>query len=518
MDNSISLFDESIASVKLKKTPKWRLVTNQRNLFYMLAAGLIMSPKGFGSKYYVDTLSTFPGWIPLFADSVPQIAIDLSKSEKSHLLTCIVTIELKFMHGKIMAVDAYGQTREIFFPDELTDGDTALLVPSPLPVTWIESIAFASKEDKTNCESDAHDFGNVPLSDFNCKADVRLFSKSTKAVWPPILELKNLDRSLDKPFAVGGVIAMLLHMGNLGDLSMQAYQLASSPATIHPPQISDPMIRELDVWLESEEHWAPSEILPRLFWGAVDRVLNCRTSDDSTGSIDAILQYLESVSDGLDEKMKMALTKLSNDLRNLIGFADSTITELFERHPKPFSRVMTLFFLRETCTDLLEFRHPLLNEVDYVAASILFAARDGWIGLPLVLRDVSGLQEAVSHRMAQLAHRIVKSDIDLGAPPACPRPLRELFIPSDKGWSVKQREAALILARESKWTECIQTRILLGKGDYRIVVDGTGVQILLPGEVKNVRTDINQSQFFKLFNKAISPLKPDKKVRNLFKT
>ncbi len=111
MDNSISLFDEGVAAVKTKKTPKWRLVTNQRNLFYMLAAGLIMSPKGFGSKYYIDTLSTFPGWIPLFADNVPQIAIDLSKSEKSHLFdVLIVTVELKSMHGKIMAINAYGQS------------------------------------------------------------------------------------------------------------------------------------------------------------------------------------------------------------------------------------------------------------------------------------------------------------------------------------------------------------------------------------------------------------------------
>ncbi len=138
----------------------------------------------------------------------------------------------------------------------------------------------------------------------------------------------------------------------------------------------------------------------------------------------------------------------------------------------------------------LNSRHPLLNEVDYLAASILFAARDGWIGLPLILRDVSGLQEAVSHHMAQLAHRIVKSGIDLGTPPNCPRPLRALFIPGDKGWSAKQRDAALLLARELKWTECIQTRILLGKGDYRIIVDGTGVQIMLPGS--EACTDGNQ--------------------------
>ncbi len=48
------------------------------------------------------------------------------------------------------------------------------------------------------------------------------FSKSTKATWPPILGLTNRDQSLDKPFAVGGIIAMLLHMGNLGDFGMRA--------------------------------------------------------------------------------------------------------------------------------------------------------------------------------------------------------------------------------------------------------------------------------------------------------
>jgi hypothetical protein len=517
MDNSISLFDESVASAKSRKTPKWRLVTNQRNLFYMLAAGLIMSPKGFGSKYYIDTLSAFPGWIPLFADNVPQAAIDLSKSEKSHLLSCIITIDLISLHGKIMAVDAYSQSREIFFPNELTDSDTALLVPAPLPVMWIESIVFASKEERINCESDAHDFGNVPLSDFNRTADARLFSKSSKAAWPPVLELPNRDYSLDKPFAVGGIMAMLLHMGNLGDFSMQAYQLACAPDVMYTPKITDPMIRDLGIWMESGNLRDSTEILPRLFWGAVERVLNCRKVNEGVGSIDVILQYLETAGNDLDEKMKQALSKLSTDLRNLIGFADSTITELFERHPKPFSRVMTIFFLRDTCTDLLEFRHPLLNDVDYVAASILFAARDGWIGLPLVLRDVNGLQEGVSHRMAALAHRMVQSEIDLGAPPAWPQPLRALFIPGDKGWTAKQRDAALILARESKWTECIQTRLLLGKGDYRIVIDGSGVQILLPGEVKNVQAEVNQPHFFKLLSRTTTPLKPDRKVRDLLK-
>jgi len=51
----------------LVSTPKTGiLVTNHLNLMYMLAAGLLMPPSGFGGKYYGDTLAAFPGWLPVF--------------------------------------------------------------------------------------------------------------------------------------------------------------------------------------------------------------------------------------------------------------------------------------------------------------------------------------------------------------------------------------------------------------------------------------------------------------------
>ncbi len=49
----------------------WHLATNQLNLMFLLAAGLVTGPKGFGRKYYLDPLSVAPGWIPLFAERIP---------------------------------------------------------------------------------------------------------------------------------------------------------------------------------------------------------------------------------------------------------------------------------------------------------------------------------------------------------------------------------------------------------------------------------------------------------------
>lgn len=518
MENNITLFGESEAPPKTQKALKWRLVTNQRNLLYMLAAGMVMSPKGFGEKYYLDTLSSFPGWIPLFADSVPQSAIDLSVSERRHLIPCIATIDLKSLHGGIMAIDIDGHAREIRFPDELNGSEVALLVPSPLPVTWFESIAFKSKDDKSNCEVDARDFGNVPLLDFKREIDARLFTRTIKLPWPPSgLTLPERDCALDKSFAAGGIMAMLLHMGNLGNLGMQACRLGFDPAVTDGSLVPDPMIREFGAWLETGSISASTDVLPKLFWGAVDSVTVRRSAVDIISPRDAILGYLESAGRDLDERMKQALSKLTIDLRKLVGFADSTITELFERHPKPFSRVMTLFFLREKCAEIIEFRHPLLTEADYVGAAILFAARDGWLDLPLALRDIDGLQAAVCHRMATIAHRIAGSEIDLGKPPVRPMPLRELFVPGAKGWTTKQRDAALLLARESKWIKCIQTRITLGKGEYHMVIDGSGIQILLPGEVKAVVTEVNSDQFLSLFGGTTISLKAEKKTRDLLK-
>ena len=40
---------------------------------------------------------------------------------------------------------------------------------------------------------------------------------------------------------------------------------------------------------------------------------------------------------------------------------------------------MILFFLRNRCAELLEFRSDRLREPDWLTAAVLFGAREGWI-------------------------------------------------------------------------------------------------------------------------------------------
>ena len=497
---------------------RWLLATNQRNLLYMLAAGLVMPPLGFGKKYYLDSLNHYPGWIPVFADHAPKSALEYAVSERRGLTPCLAVLNLDPLRGQVLGITREGGVREIQFPEGLDGSVAALLIPAPLPVHWITTILFASREDKAACEADAQDFGNVPLADFKREAQPQAFAKAPDWPWPPASGPGSPAPALDVgiPFAAGAMMALLFQLGNIGDTALAACRIAFDPASPLDSPPSDPLLQPLPEWLLTGRCPQGGDVSRILFWGAVERVAASRFSGEGATAWDVVLAYLETVGAGLDERMRSALAKLTGDLRTIAGFADSTITEIFERHPKTFSRVMALFFLRERCAELLEFKHPLLTESDVVAAALLFAAREGWLGLPLALRGNATLQAAITQRMAALAHRSGGTGLDLGTPPARPLLLRELFEPGTKGWSKSQKEAALWLAREQKW-DCIQTRIILGKGDYRMEVNGAGLHILVDGEAKAVLTEVEPARFFPYLAQAQIADKPDRKAREILR-
>jgi hypothetical protein len=63
------------------------------------------------------------------------------------------------------------------------------------------------------------------------------------------------------------------------------------------------------------------------------------------------------------------------------------------------------------------------------------------------------------------------------------------------------------------WSQVMQTRINLGKGEYRLQVDGRGAHILLDGEVKAVTTEIDREGLFARLAEAAIPLRLDTEVR-----
>ena len=503
------------------------LVTNHLNLMYMLAAGLVMPPAGFGGKYYRDTLGDFPGWIPLFVGKAPRAAIESATGEARHLRPSIVEVGLSSLSGQVMALRE-GNLRELHFPDQLDGSERAILVPAPLPTSWIVSIVFRSADDRRACESDAAEYGNVPLSDFKRRTSKALYTRAPDAPWPPGDGPPERAAPLHRPLAAGGVMAMLAQFGNLGDQAVRACRHAFDPDD-ESEQVADehPIFVGLRAWAreglacvalpgnaETDRAGLRQRSQAMLFWDAVDRLAAWREAGGAGGSEDAVIESLDAASARLGPRLQAGVGKLRDTLESLTGLPDATTSDVLERHDTPLAHAMTLFLLRRDCADLVDFRSDRLGEADWLAAAILFGVRDGWLNLPLRLRALPGLAAAVSHRMAGLAHRIAGTGIELGEPPARIRPLREL-LGDGSAWRSGKKSAVLLLARTEKW-DCVHTRIRLRPGEYRITVASGSTCIDLPGE-PDVSPEIDVGRFLRFLAEARLDHETEARVRELLR-
>ena len=499
------------------------LVTNHLNLMYMLAAGLVMPPAGFGDKYYADTLGCFPGWIPLFVGSVPGEAIESATREAGYLKPVIVRLDLSRLSGRVMAMSA-DSVEPLDFPHRLTGSERVILVPAPLPTSWIESITFQSVDDKRACEAGAQDFGNVPLADVKRKFSKAQFARAPSASWPPAAGPSERTVPLQQPLAAGGVMAMLLRFANLGDQAVRACQVAFDPegSTLRLAE-GHPILAGLGSWIgggaatppapagtEMDRMGLQNASQARLFWEAVECLVAWREAGRPGSPESVLIDLLARAADGLDPRLQAGVRKLHDTLESLTGLANATAGELFERHDTPLAHAMTLFFLRRECADLHDYASDRLAEPDWLAAAILFGVRDGWMNLPLRLRGGRKLSDAVSHRMARLSHRMAGTGLELGEAPPRVRPLRELF-GNGSTWRAREKSAALTLARTQKW-DCVHTRIGLGAGEYRLVVKAGSTSIEVPGEPR-ISPEVDRDRFFELLSGARLDHATEAKVR-----
>ena len=505
------------------------LVTNHLNLMYMLAAGLVLPRSGFGEKYYRDTLDGCPGWIPLFTGRPGRAAVDHSIAEANHLRPCQVVISLRECIGPVMVSTSDGVEKRRW-PRE-AGGAPLVFVPAPLPVSAIEEIRFQSRDDSTACKTDALDFGNVPLADFETSADGKRFASASGPAWPPPHVPPERAAPLAPAQAAGGMLAMLRLLAQRDaarvleggeSLGLAACRAAFDLAVDLPPSLAATVAAELTAWLQTGPSPTPRAAASagtdpgdahRLFWGAVDTLAQPAGAFDDANA--RLLDYLDRESTGLDERLRKHVVELRDTLDSLTGLADLTASDLFKRFRTPFPRAMSLLFLRSSCTDLLAFEHEALTTEDRLAAALLFGARTGWLRVPLSLRGGAAASAAVCHRMAALSHRLADTGFELGPAPARPETLAELFAGE---WNARQRSAAVALAREQEWTDCLQTRVRFGPGDYVLRVGRGGTEIVLPGEVRAVETEVDRQRFLTLLSAASNFPEQEAVVNNILAT
>ncbi len=487
-----------------KRKRIWHLATNHQNMLYMLAAGMVMSPAGFRGKHYSDSLSVYPGWIPLFRDKagIPVGALNDATNERKHLLPCIASFDLSDVSGSVRVLSRNGGMRDVATPAaRKRRDDVAILIRAPLPLNLLSNIGFRTLEDRQSFENCARDVSNVDLAPHRIGVAESLFSTVSDENWPPVQpqsELFQIESDCPPAFgqALGGVLAMVYHAANRSDLGLAAYRLVAQAERDDDRGLvqSDSVLAELPNWMKGGGVSEQADIRARLFWGVVQSLVTAQMKERSPAPIDVALEYLDGQLDQLREiELRTRLERLTADMRSCLGLGSGTVTELIERHKGSLSRPLTLFCLREHCMDLLEFSYSLLSDAEYILAGILFGVRDTWLLLPRELRD-PGLSDFVSHRMADAEHRKSRNGSSLGAPRR-PVPVRELFESSNGEWSTTQNEAALGIARECGWNDCIQTRITLAEGNYPTSFERNDLRLVLPGRVTALTETVDKTKF-----------------------
>ena len=438
------MFESSNPSGEGKAPETGYLVTNQLNLMYMLAAGLMIPPAGFGNKYYRDTLERFPGWIPLFVDRVSRKRSSVPQRIAKHLKPCLVEVNLSGLSGRVIALGSAGM-REFQFPRQPDEADRVLLIPAPLPVSRIASLVFRSPDDKRAVEADARDFGNVPIEHFKCRSSKPLFTRASDFPWPSGDGPEPRSTPLEEPLVAGGMMAMLLLFANLGEQAVHACRMVFDPDDVARGSTPGlPVLDGLSSWIQDGVATLPQTTgsqgdrtalqdvsQARLLWKAVERLVEWRIAGRRESAENLMIALLSEALADIDPRLKAGVSKLHDTLVSMRGLGDATASELFDRHDTPLAHALTLFFLRRDCADLVDYESDRLAEQDWLAAAILFAARDGWMNLPLRLRAGPVLSNAVSHRMARLSHRIAGYRTGpgrgAGQDPPAPRGFRRRF-------------------------------------------------------------------------------------------
>lgn len=512
---SRSLFDNvDDGETKPKPPSQWLFVTNHMNLCYILSAGLIMSPSGF-RKYYQDALSIAPGWIPIYADGVPQEALDIATRERKTLRPCVMVLDLSSLgNGRVKGVNSKGDLVDVDI-ERAQDGEfRAIYIGSPLPLNIVKAITFRTKEDLSVFTEVVSSVNNVPTKKYNIKVVKKNFKINNKFTDIPYPDINAVcDAPPNKIQAIGGITAMLANIADIGNLAMETYKYALEPHGAASPSLDDPRLNSLGAWYRGDIEELEKSKSVKLFWIVIDALAESQTDARSNEYMERIQDLLLEFADADSNELLKALVR---DLFRVSGFADQTLTEVFEKHNTPSSRALALLFSGIQTTEFFKFEHPLFSEHEKIFTAILFGARDGWQALPLSIRDIPNLEDYVSYQMARFSHDKLNSGLELAAPPARPVSVRELLTPDkDKGWSSRQKKAVLLVARKNKW-DCLETHIKLPKGDYPIKIDGSGVHIVLQRDV-TVDTKVRQNEFFeKLGAEGISK-RLESEVRSIVK-
>lgn len=425
---------------------RWLLPSNTINMRMIIAQGLITSPNGF-KKYYTDALELFPGYIPLYKNTVPYSILEKGISERNSLTPCIMEFDIHKMEGQV----------KIFKDDELIDIEIKnvdhenvdmIFVLAPLPLTCISQILFNSNNDKKQFEADALNRSNVVLSGFNLqsrKIDQKLFIQRSLTSTLSYEKLPTDYETIDynKVYAFGGMIANLFYNAKNGTESNNVFKASCLKDTEFDSCKDCEIILNYFYSSLDVNNQDPTEVI---YKNLIDTAINSKDFKE------AVIEFLE----------QGYSAKFAQKLKDIESRSDKPISEEFKSLTQLYGKSILMLFLREDTESLIDYDLDLFSETDYIIFIMIFGIRDKFIKIPKFIREYEGLQNFISTKMANYAHETLNNQIKFKEPK---QPLTIIDM-------LKKDRFKEYFAKELIIENCFQT--IIPKSDY-IVVKGKPV-------------------------------------------
>ena len=378
---------------------RWFLPTNTANLGMIIAQGLITGPAG-SNKYYTDILTTCPGYIVIYKNTVPLIALNKAIEEDDNLVKCLIEINVRH----VVKADAFNDSGESFNLPLTGEGRVeALYIKAPLPLSCISKILFENPEDKnTFVQNTETILPNIPLTGLNLQSQV----KKEKLFDPgPIDNKVPLNLPLvktvdyDKVYSLGGLLGVFFYHTKNGEKTKEYFEKFLNPERQDEKKDID-FCSIHNYFFTSNENGS----INKVFFSILDYLVK------STDFRNDIISYLRSddVPEAWGEKTKSIAERLISFHQNTINKPSSEIFQESKSKLKGGKSKMELLLLmlfhREDSESLMELKLNIFNEADYLLFSMLFGIRDKFISLPKTIRKYELLQHFISNEMAKYAH------------------------------------------------------------------------------------------------------------------
>jgi hypothetical protein len=177
---------------------------------------------------------------------------------------------------------------------------------------------------------------------------------------------------------------------------------------------------------------------------------------------------------------------MANKLKTFEAISNKPVSEEFSDAKTLLGKVLLMLFHRENTESLMEYSLDIFTEEDYLTFAVIFGIRDKFIKVPKFLRESGDLQNFISLKMVNYAHKNLNSQIKF----------KELKQPLTIMEMLKNDRFKAYFAKELSIENCFQT--IVPKSDYQIV-KGKPIfnGIIMP------KFKILEEKYFKLMSKQM---------------